>query len=222
MNYKSFVYFDIETAGRYPDLKTFYDNDKRGYELFLSKIEKRGWLGEPEKIYRQKSPLMPEFGRIVCATFAMIIDEKPVIKSYYDSSEKELITKVKNGLDKVKLLKPLCGFYIKGFDIPFLSKSILKQGLKIPPILRTFNIKPWEMMVVDLFDVWKSNGTLENVTFDDMLYTLGVDSPKDDISGKDVHKVYWDQKNINKIVKYCEKDVIGCVSAAEKIIPLIS
>jgi hypothetical protein len=35
------------------------------------------------------------------------------------------------------------------------------------------------------------------------------DAPKDDIDGSEVAKVYYEEKNIDRIITYCEKDVIA-------------
>lgn len=37
---------------------------------------------------------------------------------------------------------------------------------------------------------------------------LGIPSPKDDIDGSEVARVYYVEKNIDRIVTYCEKDVV--------------
>ena len=37
---------------------------------------------------------------------------------------------------------------------------------------------------------------------------LGIPSPKDDIDGSQVAQVFYKEKNINRIVSYCEKDVL--------------
>jgi len=41
-----------------------------------------------------------------------------------------------------------------------------------------------------------------------MAYTLGIPSPKDDIDGSQVASVFYEERNINRIVTYCEKDVV--------------
>ena len=38
---------------------------------------------------------------------------------------------------------------------------------------------------------------------------LGIPSPKDDIDGSEVANVYYVEKNIDRIITYCEKDVIA-------------
>ena len=228
MNYTDLVYFDIETAGNYKDLQTLQSNDPRGYELFMRKIERKSenfsdWKGDPNEVYLSKSPLMPEFGRVVCVSIATIIKEELKIVSLCDEDEKLIIDKAQKIFTKMseKTLLGISGFYIKGFDIPWLNRKFLQYGLKIPKVLQTFNVKPWEMNVVDLSEVWKNFGTLEHVSFDEMLYLLGVPSPKSTITGKDVHYNFWVIKDLEKIKTYCESDVRACIEAAKKIIHLI-
>jgi hypothetical protein len=38
---------------------------------------------------------------------------------------------------------------------------------------------------------------------------LGIPSPKDDIDGSEVASVYYKEKNLDRIVRYCEKDTIS-------------
>jgi predicted methyltransferase len=41
-----------------------------------------------------------------------------------------------------------------------------------------------------------------------MAHVLGIPTPKDDIDGSQVANVYYEEKNIERIVTYCEKDVV--------------
>ncbi len=223
MNYRNLLYFDIETIGKYPTLEHFKSEDERGYNLFLRKIERKSeWKSEnPDTIYYQKSSLVPEFGRIICASFAFYKNDEIRIKTLYDEfDEKILINQIQDLLIKISSSSTmgLCGYYIKGFDIPWLIRKMLKYDLKIPNIIRTYNIKPWDMNIFDLSDIWRGNGTLENVSFDEMLYDLGIDSPKSIISGEDINNIWWKESDINKIISYCEKDVKSCMKVAEKIL----
>lgn len=229
MNYKDFVYIDIETAGKYPDLITLKENDIRGYELFMRKIERKSsqildWKEDPNNVYLNKVSLIPEFGRIVCVTMAIVnVDDEIKMVSIAEEDEKILIQKAHKTLTKFsnQSLYGLCGYYIKGFDIPWLNRKMLEYGLQIPKLLKTFSVKPWEMNILDLAEAWKSNGTLESTSFDEMLYVLDIESPKTIIAGKDVHNSFWFEKDIEKIKTYCEADVISCVRAGKKIIDLL-
>jgi uncharacterized protein YprB with RNaseH-like and TPR domain len=39
-------------------------------------------------------------------------------------------------------------------------------------------------------------------------HVLGIPSPKEDIDGSMVRQVYYEYKDLDRIVKYCEQDVI--------------
>ena len=41
-----------------------------------------------------------------------------------------------------------------------------------------------------------------------MAHVLGIPSPKEDIDGSMVRKVYYEDNDLERIIKYCEKDVI--------------
>ena len=234
MNYADLVYFDIETAGNYKDLSTLQSNDVRGYELFMRKIERKSenfsdWKhDDPNEVYISKASLIPEFGRIVCVSIATIIKEEFMetgqlkIISICDKDEQTIINKTQKIFTNIsnKTLLGISGFYIKGFDIPWLNRKFLQYGLTIPKVMQTFNKKPWEMNIVDLSEVWKNFGTLEHVSFDEMLYLLDISSPKLTITGKDVHYNFWNG-DLEKIKTYCESDVIACIETAKKIIHLI-
>jgi hypothetical protein len=52
-------------------------------------------------------------------------------------------------------------------------------------------------------------GDYKNFTSLKLLAALfGIASPKDDIDGKDVGRVYWKEKDLQRIVNYCQKDVV--------------
>ena len=40
---------------------------------------------------------------------------------------------------------------------------------------------------------------------------LGIPTPKDDISGADVARVYYEEKDLERIAKYCKKDEVATV-----------
>jgi len=46
--------------------------------------------------------------------------------------------------------------------------------------------------------------------------TLGIPSPKDDIDGSMVGHVYWEEDDIERIITYCEKDVVTVAQVAMK------
>jgi hypothetical protein len=71
--------------------------------------------------------------------------------------------------------------------------------------------KPWEIQHVDTMELWRF-GDYKNFTPLNLLASIfNIPSPKDDMNGSDVWSVYWCDKNMKRIVEYCQKDVITIV-----------
>ena len=68
--------------------------------------------------------------------------------------------------------------------------------------------KPWEVNHLDTLELWKFGDFKSFTSLNLLAFTLGVPTPKDDIDGSMVWKVYWEEKNIQRIVTYCQKDVV--------------
>ena len=196
------LFFDIETAGIAKDFDS------------LTPEMQDAWLvtGKFEEHYPNECSLIPEFGQVVCCTFAYEHEGELKIETRTDIVQIHKIFKNANGMMP-------CGWNIKGFDIPFLNKHFLKNGLKIPAILSTYNKKPWEVNICDLQEIWKQNG-FNSCKFNSACVFLGIESPKDDIDGSQVHEAFWNGE-IERIKTYCEKDVISLHKMYNKIIHLL-
>jgi uncharacterized protein YprB with RNaseH-like and TPR domain len=57
-------------------------------------------------------------------------------------------------------------------------------------------------------DLWKFGDYKNDTSLNLLAYTLGVSTSKDDIDGSMVGEVYWKENNLQRIVTYCQKDVI--------------
>lgn len=125
-------------------------------------------------------------------------DEKKILNEFYDLVEKHF-----NKKDHC-----LCAHNGKEFDYPFLCRRFLVNGLKLPKILQIQGKKPWEIQHLDTMELWKF-GDYKNFTSLNLLaHVFGIPSPKDDMDGSMVSKVYYEEKDLPKINKYCMKDVI--------------
>jgi hypothetical protein len=57
-------------------------------------------------------------------------------------------------------------------------------------------------------ELWKF-GDYKNYTSLNLLaHIFQIPTPKDDIDGSDIARVYWEEKNMDRIVAYCQKDVL--------------
>lgn len=238
--------FDLETSGDYPTYEELEMNDKRKAELWNTKYTKAKvkdpdkWIGLASS-YMEHSPLSPEFGRIVCASFCHIVEDSSTgkmvyrgrVKSYYDNratrnSERELVLEpvatLLNNIVKTGKRYRLCGHNIKKFDVPFLAKRMIMSGMQVPLLLQTWGKKPWEIDMVDTGELWSMGAWDQYVSLDLLTCALGVQSPKENMKGEYVGRAFWQDEDYEKIHLYCEEDVkaVGrvCHKLSDSIIPL--
>src|SRR5690606_127690 len=68
--------------------------------------------------------------------------------------------------------------------------------------------KPWENADVDTLQLWKFGDYKHYTSLRLLAEILGIPTPKEDIDGKDVCRVYWQEKNLTRITEYCQRDVV--------------
>jgi predicted PolB exonuclease-like 3'-5' exonuclease len=213
------IVFDIETASECETLDHLHD-EKGPHKVDLWK-KRCTWLRNryPEnanmtdsELYVEKAALHPEFSKIICISIAQIKGdgESVVIKSYSGHTEKEILTDFlklnSNILSKIPGAT-YCGHNIKRFDVPFIAKRLIINGLPIPHNFQMFKMKSWEIPFLDTGDIWSFGAWQEGFTSLDLICEcLDVPTPKDKMDGKDVGKAYYGGK-LSEIVEYCEKDV---------------
>lgn len=224
-DYKKFLFWDIETTGKYGSFADLLSNDPRGAETFEKKWKRMqhspGWNCDIEQAWRNKSPLMAEYGLIICLSYGFVNpkNDKMMVKSIKieHGDEKQLLAEIAVMFNKISDFKLIpCGHNIKGFDVPYVVKKMMMYGIKIPAPLNTYNKKPWEVSLVDTAEVWKGL-SWESTSLDEITYALDVPSPKDDLDGAHVFEMYWGIGNVQRIVDYCEKDVFALFNICEKM-----
>jgi hypothetical protein len=82
------------------------------------------------------------------------------------------------------------------------------QGIDLPAKLNLFNKKPWEVPHLDTLNLSRFGDYKHYTSLSLMVHILGIPNPKDDIDSSRVAHVYSKEKNIDRIVIYCEKDLI--------------
>lgn len=223
------LFFDIETVGMTPDLNSLEETYPEHFRLFINYLDwfKRKYSDtegmSDDEIYESKSALVPEFGKIVCASFSFVTPKGEThTQTFKNDNEKDLLMQIKDLLDKVfDLGFHLCGHNIKSFDIPYLGKKFLSNSIKPPKILPSYSTKPWEMKAIDTKELWGFNSNYGLSSLDLMSVSMGLESPKTgSISGKTVHTDYWYNGRLEDISKYCEEDVKSLLQIITKIYKL--
>ena len=220
LNYSKILFFDIETV---PIKYDFKDLDERGQQLWSKKtrfIQERENLNA-EEVY-EKAGIYAEFGKVVCISLGFILQKDGEtqirLKSIANEEEQVLLQEFIDLLHSYYTAPDFlfCAHNGKEFDIPFLCRRILINGKKIPNILNVSGKKPWEIKHLDTMELWKF-GDFKNYTSLDLLsYVFNIPTPKDDMDGSQVAKVFYEDKDLDRIIHYCEKDVVATIQLFRK------
>ena len=227
---RHFLFFDIETVIGTDD----YDS--------LSAVMKKQWrrradsrklanfvegedIDNPDyaNLYNNQSAIHPEFGKVVCVSVGMLVDDEDgqthcKLKSVYGDDEQQLLEAFTVILNKhiPRLPQPerhpkvLCGHNIKGFDVPYLCKRYMIHGLELPNAFKIRGLKPWQMNhLEDTMAAWKFTDFRGSAPLELLTELFGIPSPKDALGGEHVSAAYWERNDLQSIAHYCEQDVLA-------------
>jgi len=205
------LFLDIETVPAYQDFDEMP-------EVFQKHWDKKSqYFREPEQsatdVY-ERAGIYSEFGKIVCISVGMFTwhDDQLVfrMKSYAGHNEKQMLLEFSAMLRKFASEgdRNLCAHNGKEFDFPYIARRMLINQVKLPSLLDIAGKKPWEVKFLDTMELWKF-GEYKHFTSLDLLAALfEIPTPKDDIDGSQVAGVYYQDQDLERIVAYCEKDVL--------------
>lgn len=219
VNIEKILFLDIETVPAVYD----YDNlDETTQALWNHKSSY--WQKEdlgPKDVY-DRAGIYAEFGKIVCISVGFVSqrngEEVARMRSFCNHDEKQLLKEFCDLLNSYYNHPSfmLAGHNAKEFDFPFIARRLLINGLKLPTLLNIAGKKPWEINHLDTMELWKF-GDYKNYTSLNLLaHIFGIPTPKDDISGADVARVYYEEDDLDRIATYCEKDVATVIQLFKK------
>jgi len=210
---ENLLLIDIETVPLYKSYDQLHEKHQKLWDKKSRLLDKEN--SDTSSSFSEKAGIYAEFGKIVCIGLG-----------YFIKANSEFTLKVKTlaGHDERKILedfrvvcnkffrtaeKQFCGHNIREFDMPYICRRSFINQIPLPEILCDLqNKKPWENPMLDTLQFWKF-GEYKNFTSVDLLSTiLDIDSPKDDIDGSAVASVYWKEDDLDRIVRYCNKDVV--------------
>ncbi len=221
------LFLDIETVPACPS----YGNLNPAMQTLWEKKSKqfRGTEQNAAEVY-ERAGIYSEFGKIICISVGVISGKDPFsirLKSFKGDDEKELLKGFAVMLTKFCRTNSdalLCAHNGKEFDYPYIARRMIINGILIPVILDNAGKKPWEIKLLDTMDLWKF-GDYKNYTSLDLLTNvLGIPSPKDDIDGSMVAGIYYVENDLDRIARYCEKDVLAIAQVLLRFmnLPLIT
>lgn len=215
VNFEKILFLDIETV---PQAYTFDQLDEKSQALFEAKNRFQIGLDKSiEQIFNERGGILAEFGKIVCISVGMLHEGSQGrsirLKSYYHDDEETLLTQFKRLLEDHynSPYHVLCGHNSKEFDIPYICRRMLINGIALPNILQISGKKPWEINHIDTMELWKFGDYKSYTSLSLLCHVMNIPTPKDDISGADVARVYYEENDLQRIMVYCEKDVVALI-----------
>ena len=208
---ENLLFLDIETV---PLFAMYSELDKTAKQLWEQKTKyQRKEEFTPEEFY-DRAGIWAEFGKIVCMSIGYFVFKGNLrnfrVKSFF-GEEKDILNNFKNLLE-IHFNKPyhlLCAHNGKEFDFPFIARRMIVNSIDIPFKLNLFGKKPWEVPHLDTLELWKFGDYKTYTSLKLMTHILGIPSPKDDIDGSEVRDVFYVNQDIDRIIRYCEKDTIA-------------
>jgi len=205
------LFLDIETV---PQEEKFDRLDAEMQTLWDQKTQyQRREEFTPEEFY-ERAGIWAEFGKIICISVGYFTNKNDIrhfrVTSFFGDEVqilKDFSSLLSNHYNGAQHL--LCGHNSKEFDIPFIARRMVINGIKIPQKLNLFGKKPWEIPHLDTLELWKFGDYKHFTSLKLLTKILGIPTPKDDIDGSQVAQVYYVGKDIDRIITYCEKDVIA-------------
>jgi len=215
VQFEKILFLDIETV---PQAYQFEQLDDKSKALFEAKNRFQISPEKPiEQIFEDRGGILAEFGKIVCISVGMLHEgsqgKSIRLKSYYHDDEETLLKQFKRLLEDHynTPYHVLCGHNSKEFDIPYICRRMLINGIALPLILQISGKKPWEINHIDTMELWKFGDYKSYTSLSLLCHVMQIPTPKDDISGADVARVYYEEQDLQRIMVYCEKDVVALI-----------
>jgi len=211
LNLESILFLDIETV---PETQFFSDLDKTKQELWELKSQYQRREDDTAEEFYERAGIWAEFGKIICMSvgyFTIMGDKRTFRVTSFHGEEIKILKDFKNLLINhfSQANHLLCAHNGKEFDFPYIARRMIINRIEIPYKLNLFGKKPWEVPHLDTLELWKFGDYKTYTSLKLLTNVLGIPSPKDDIDGSEVYRVYYEENNIDRIINYCEKDTIA-------------
>lgn len=213
---QNILFLDIETVSQFSSYDGLPEEWKGHWDRKAETLLRNRTDHTVSSIY-DRAAIYAEFGKIICISCGFIMGSGPskklLIKSFSGDDEIAILSEFCDMLGRwsAETTRYLCAHNGKEFDFPYLCRRMVINDICIPGMLSISGKKPWAVNHIDTMDMWKFGDYKSFTSLNLLSHVLGIPSPKDDIDGSMVGQVYWNEKDIPRIVHYCQKDVITLV-----------
>ena len=202
------LFLDIETVPQAGNWEELHETDQYLWDKKTRMQRKEDFTAQ--EFYNERGGIMAEFGKIICISVGILEkSEKLMIKSFSGDDERKLLEEFGEIFNHPKLHDViLCAHNGKEFDFPWIARRFLINGMQPPKPFQMFGKKPWEIPHLDTMELWKFGDYKSFISLELLAHVFGIPTPKDDIDGSMVSSIYYIEKDLFRIVQYCEKDVL--------------
>lgn len=210
LNLEDILFLDIETV---PEVAEYTQLDDYKKELWEQKSQYQRKDEYTAEEFYERAGIWAEFGKIICISVGYFLI-KDGLRNFrvttFQGDEVKILKDFKRLLNE-HFSRPknlLCAHNGKEFDFPYIARRLIINGISLPYKLDLFGKKPWEVAHLDTMELWKFGDFKHYTSLKLMANILGIPSPKEDIDGSMVRDVYYEEGDLDRIIAYCELDVI--------------
>lgn len=213
---KHILFIDIETVPCVPEFNSLSEALQLEWKKKAKYLKSSsGDLAEPDQLFFDRAGIFSEFSKVVCICVGMLVPNgdgwQLRLKALSNDDEKILLNDFCVLLSRFQKSSPdlrFCGHNIKEFDIPFLCRRMVINGMELPSCMQLSGKKPWDITHIDTLELWRFGDYKHFTSLALLAAVLDIPSPKGDIDGSMVGTVYWKDKDLARIAKYCLGDVL--------------
>ncbi|MCS7028419.1 MAG: 3'-5' exonuclease [Bacteroidia bacterium] len=212
------LFMDSETV---PMTEKYENLPERFQKLWDKKTKNKRGEQSPEQYFEEQGGVLAEFGKIVCISVGIVKKNQQSgelelnLYSFYNEEEKKLLETFKKALDhrwSIGKVSYICAHNGKEFDFPYICRRMLINRIGIPLPFQIQGKKPWEIThLLDTMELWKFGDNKNFTSLDLLAAVFDIPTPKSEMDGSQVKGVYYQDKDLEKIATYCEKDVTTLV-----------
>ena len=210
------LFIDIETVPAFASFGSLPEGMQAEWERKARTLKHTDPTELPASLFTERAGIFSEFAKIVCISLGTLYRQgenwKIRLRSLAGHDEHKILSDFCSVIEKMNAASKeirFCGHNIKEFDIPFICRRFVINGLLLPHCLQLSGKKPWEVTHLDTMEMWKFGDNKNYTSLSLLAAVLGVPSPKSDMDGSMVGKTYWGDGNVQRISDYCIQDVLA-------------
>jgi len=207
------LFLDIETV---PLVGSYEQMDEETAKLWDDKASKLSRSEQTGEELFQRAGIYAEFGKIICISVGYFVlreggKREFRMRSFYGDDEKLLLREFADILNNhfSSPTQLLCAHNGKEFDFPYIARRMVINRIPIPSILNSVGKKPWEVQHIDTMELWKFGDWKSFTSLKLLTHILDIPTPKTDIDGSDVARVYYEENDLDRIERYCKRDTLA-------------